>query len=151
MNNNFYKIVKIIRDTLEQNPLVNTLIYARGEDKDILKDNIYPLAHLNPVSAPWTNDASNNFTFEIGVFNQRTTDNRNKVTKFEGNDNVIDNHNTCFSIINEFLTVMSKDNEDQIYMTTVSDIQPLFLQDSNGLDGWFVTVTFKMINTLDVC
>jgi hypothetical protein len=151
MNNNFYKIVKIIRDTLEENPLVNTLIYARGEDKDILKDNIYPLAHLNPVSAPWVNEASNNFTFEIGVFNQRTTDNRHKGTKFEGNDNVIDNHNTCYSIINEFLTVMSKDNDDQIYMTTVSDIQPLFLQDSNGLDGWFVTVTFKMINSLDIC
>jgi hypothetical protein len=150
MNNNFYTIVKQLRDSLEENPLVNTLIYARTEDKDLLKDNIYPLAHLNPVSSPWTNEASNEFTFEVGVFNQRTKDNRNKDTKFEGNDNVIDNHNTCYSIINEFLTELSKDNRKQIYMTSVSDISPLFLQDSNGLDGWFVTVSFKMINTLDV-
>lgn len=151
MNNNFYKIVSTIRTTFEENPLVNTIVYARQPDKDLLKNNIYPLVHISPVPSPWTNEAANSFSFEIGVMIQRTQDNRDADTKFEGNDNLIDAHNTSYSIINEFLTIMSKDNSDQIYLESVTDIEPIFFDDVNGLDGFVFIGSFKMINNLDVC
>jgi hypothetical protein len=151
MNNNFYTIVDTIKSTFEENPLVNTIVYARQADADLLKNNIYPLVHISPIPSTWSNEAANSFSFEIGVMIQRTNDNRDKESKFEGNDNLIDAHNTSYAIINEFLTVMSKDNNNQIYMETVSDIQPIFLEGSNGLDGFVFNGTFKMINNLDVC
>jgi len=151
MNNNFYTIVDTIKSTFEENPLVNTIVYARQADSDLLKNNIYPLVHISPIPSTWTNEAANSFSFEIGIMIQRTNDNRDKESKFEGNDNLIDAHNTSYAIINEFLTVMSKDNNNQIYMETVSDIQPIFLEGSNGLDGFVFNGSFKMINSIDVC
>jgi hypothetical protein len=151
MNNNYYKLVKLMRDLLEDNPIVNTLIYARTEDKDLYKNNIYPLVHINPTSSPWLNYQVNEFAFEIGVLNQRTSDDRDKETKFEGNDNIIDNHNTCYSILNDFLSSMEMSEESALEVTSISNITPLFLTDTNGLDGWVSTISIKVNNTIDFC
>jgi hypothetical protein len=150
-NNNYYTIVQTIRDTFEENPLVNNIIYARQPNSNLFKNTITPLVHISPIPSSWSNEAANSFSFEIGVMIQRVNDNRDNESKFEGNDNLIDAHNTSYAIINEFLTVMSKDNNNQIYMETVSDIQPIFLEGSNGLDGFVFNGTFKMMNNLDVC
>jgi len=151
MNNNFYKISERIKEVLNENPLVNTIIYARNEEADILKNNLYPLAHINPQPSPYSNSAVNTFVFEIGILNQRTRDNRHNDTKYLGNDNLIDNHNTCYSILNEFLTVLSVDNDDSIYMLSVSDLTPIYLQHVNGLDGYAVTITLQIANNTQVC
>jgi hypothetical protein len=151
MNNNFYKVTERIKEVLNENPLVNTVIYARNEDADLLKNNLYPLAHINPLASTWSTNAVNEFTFEIGVLNQRTRDNRHNDTKFLGNDNLIDNHNTCYSILNEFLTDLSVDNRDSITMISVSDLSPIYLSNLNGLDGFAVTITLQLINKTEVC
>lgn len=150
-NNNFYTIVDTIKGTFEENPLVNTIVYARQPDADLFKNTITPLVHISPIPSAWSNESSNSFSFEIGVLVQRTQDNRYKDTKFEGNDNLIDNHNTSYAIINEFLTVMSKDNNNQIYMESVGDIEPIFFENIDGLDGFVFTASFKMINKTEVC
>lgn len=46
--NNFYKIIELVRARLADNPMVNTLIFARVEEKDLYKKNLYPLAHIIP-------------------------------------------------------------------------------------------------------
>jgi hypothetical protein len=150
-NNNYYTIVQTIRDTFEENPLVNNIIYARQPDADLFKNTITPLVHISPIPSSWSNEAANSFSFEIGVLIQRTQDNRHNDTKFEGNDNIIDAHNTSYSIINEFLTVMSKDNNNQIYMENVGNIEPIFFDNIDGLDGFVFTADFKTSNKTQVC
>ena len=59
--NNFYKATELIRQRLADNPLVNTVIFARTEEKDLYKKQIYPLAHIVPISAPWTTSQVNQF------------------------------------------------------------------------------------------
>lgn len=151
MNTNFYKLTERLREVCKDNTLVQTVIYARTEEKDLYKNTKYPLIHLNPAPSNWSNEKVNSFTFEIGVFDQRTTSKQTKDTVFEGNDNIIDNHNTCYAILNEILTVLSKDNSDIIYMTSVGPITPFYKDDGNGLDGWATTITFDLPNFLNVC
>lgn len=153
MLNNFYNCVELIRTRLEQNPLVNTTIFAKTEEKDLYKRNIFPIAHINPISSPWTNSSVSKFSFEVGVFEQREISNKNPNTKFEGNDNVLDNLNTCHAVLNDLLTYLSiQNNEYGIELDSVSQLQPLLFQDFNLLDGWAATITLIAPNDIiSVC
>lgn len=144
MNNNFAIGYNKIKNTLEENKLINTIVYARSENKDIFKDTTYPVAHINPVATNWTNENVNIFTFEVGIFEQRLKDDRSGV------DNVVQNHNSTYAHINDFLTKMSKDTRDQIYLEEVIGPEPFYLQDLNGLDGWMTTITIHVQNNLHV-
>ena len=150
--NNFYTIIELIRERLSDNPMVNTLIFAKIEDEDLYKKNLYPLAHIIPQSSPWTTSQVNNFTLQIRVVDQRDINKLHTNTKFEGNDNILDNLNTCYTIINDLLTYLSlQNNDDKIELTSVSSIEPILFKESNILDGWAVTITLSIPNTISVC
>ena len=151
MNNNYSIAVEFIQDLLRTNPRVNTIIYARSENSDIFKNTVYPMVHINPQPSPWSNEKVNQFTFEIGALNQRVQDNRIDESKLDGDTNVLDNHNTCYAILNDLLTQLSKDNGETIYLEEVSSIQPVFFSNFNGLDGWSCQITLKMANKTIVC
>lgn len=73
-------------------------------------------------------------------------------TKFEGNDNVLDNLNVCHTIINDLLTYLSlQNNDDYIELISVSNLEPILFSDSNILDGWGVTITLSIPNDISVC
>jgi hypothetical protein len=150
--NEFYLAVDLIRERLQNNPLVHTTIFARTEEKDLYKKNIFPIAHINPTSSPFSNSQVTQFTFEIGVFEQRDITNTNPETKFEGTDNVIDNLNTCYAILNDLITYLqTQNNDNNIQLVAISNIQPLLFKDFNILDGWAVTLTLQVPNSISLC
>lgn len=150
--NDFYKCVELLRERLQSNPLVNTTIFARTEEKDLYKKNLFPIAHINPTGSPYSTSQVNQFTFEIGVFEQRDINKVDTQTKFEGNDNVIDNLNTCFAVLNDLVTYLrNQNNEDNIELISISNFQPLLFQDFNLLDGWAVTLTLQIPNSILIC
>lgn len=150
--NEFYLAVELLKERLQNNPLVNTTIFARTEEKDLYKKNIFPIAHINPTSSPYTTSQVNQFTFEIGVFEQRDINKSDTNSKFEGNDNVIDNLNTCYAVLNDLITYLStQNNEHNIELVAISNIQPLLFRDFNLLDGWAVTLTLQVPNSITLC
>lgn len=150
--NEFYLAVELLKERLQNNPLVNTTIFARTEEKDLYKKNIFPIAHINPTSSPYTTSQVNQFTFEIGVFEQRDINKSDTNSKFEGNDNVIDNLNTCYAVLNDLITYLStQNNEHNIELVAISNIQPLLFKDFNLLDGWAVTLTLQVPNSITLC
>jgi hypothetical protein len=150
--NNFYKAVKLIRDRVESNVLVNTVIFARTEEKDLYKKSIFPIVHINPIDNPYVNSSVKLYTFEVGVFEQRNINNENTETKFEGNDNVIDNLNVCDVILNDLTTYLAlQNNDDNIALYSVSSATPLLFTDYNILDGWVVRITLMTPNDISVC
>jgi hypothetical protein len=152
MLNNFYNAVKLIKDRLETNTLVNTVIFARTEEKDLYKKNIFPIVHINPASSPFRNSQVNQFTFEVGAFEQRDINKQDTNTKFEGNDNIIDNLNTSYAILNDLITYLSNtNNEYNIELNSVSQFQPLLFKDFNLLDGWLVNITLSVPNQISIC
>lgn len=149
--NNFYKVTKYLRTILENNGDVSTIVFGRTEDKDLYKKSLYPLAHINPVSAPM-NGRTTKFSFEVAVMDQRDLSSSVETDKFEGNDNLIDNLNTCHSIINYLVsTITLQNNVDQIELVSVSDATPILFKENNLLDGWIITITLEMPNKLSVC
>jgi len=151
--NNFYKATELIIQRLADNPLVNTVIFARTEEKDLYKKQIYPLAHIVPISAPWTTSQVNQFTFQVGVVEQRDINKQQTNSKFEGNDNVIDNLNVCHVVLNDLLTWLeTQNNEDRIELVSVDSLDPLLFTDYNIMDGWVAQFTLSCPNdTISTC
>jgi hypothetical protein len=130
---------------------VNTI--TQGTDIiDNVKKNIFPLAHINILNASAPGQ-SNTFTFEIAVLDIRNVSKVKSNNKFLGNDNEIDNLNTCHAIINYALTKMQLTrNQFDIEIENVSDLTPILLEFTNMLDGWKVDLTLSIPNNaMSIC
>jgi len=151
-SNNFYKAVDLIKNRLQDNPLVNTVIFARTNEKDLYKKQIYPIAHIVPTSSPFSTKQVTQHTFEVGVVVQRDIPSVNKNTKFEGSDNIISNLNTSYAILTDLVSYLynRNNNEDRIELVSVSDYTPLLFTDFNILDGWVITITLMIPND-EIC
>lgn len=151
--NLFYTTVELLRERLASNPLCNTVIFAVSTIKDLQKKNIYPMAYINPTSSPFISENVVRYSFEIGVLAQRDTVKEPTTTKFEGNDNKLDNLNTTHTIINDLITYLKLQNNDaNIELVSISDATPLLMVDANTLDGWAVTLTLEIPNTeIEAC
>jgi len=146
--NAFYLVTDFIRKRLSENPNVNTVVFARTDEKDLYKKNIYPIAHINPIEAPFTSSKVNTFSFEVGVFDQRDISNDLVIDKFEGNDNVQDNLNITYMILDDLVRYVRDYNNDlNIELASVTAAKPLLFTDINILDGWVITITLKIPNT----
>lgn len=150
--NQFYLVVDFLRHRLENNPNNNTVIFGRTNEKDLYKKSIYPLTHINPVSAPMTSSQVSYFSFEIACLDQRDISKSITTDKFEGNDNFQDNLNITYTILNDLVNyIRIQNNNYNIEIESVSDATPIIFNDYNLLDGWFITITLKIPNNQSVC
>ena len=156
MNNQFYRAVEMLRERLSNNPNVNTTLFGRTEEKDLYKKNIYPIAHIVTTEAPMNVDGRTNavsyFSFEIACLDQRDISKSIAIDKFEGNDNLQDNLNITYTILNDLVSYLKYQNNDMgISLYDVSNFTPLLFTDHNLLDGWYTTVTLAVpvIDPLD--
>ena len=144
--NQFYVLVDLIKERLSSNPNVNTVLFGRTEDKDLYKKNIYPIAHINPVSATFGTQVST-FSFEIAALDQRDISKEVVTDKFLSNDDLQDNLNVTYAILNDLVSYLKlQNNEYLIELTAVGTASPVLFKDYNLLDGWVVTLEFKMPN-----
>ena len=149
--NQFYLTVDLLKTRLEANLNVNTTLFGRTEDKDLYKKNIYPIAHIVPVSANSTSRVST-FSFEIAALDQRDLSKKIATDKFEGNDDLQDNLNVTYTILNDLISWLQRQNNDNmIELVSVSEFQPLLFKDYNLLDGWVVRIELQLPNNIDIC
>lgn len=148
MANQFHRAVEIIKDRLKPvsmggtNPYVKTVLFGVSEEKDLYKKSIYPIAHIVPVSAPMgtikmRTNAVNMFAFEVAVLDQRDVSNSSPLNKFDGNDNLQDNLNITYAILNDLISYLKQvENDMNIVLSEVNDFSPVLFKDFNLLDGW---------------
>jgi hypothetical protein len=139
--NNFYKALDIIKQRLEKNTFVNTVLFANTQNKNLYKNNIFPIAHINVQPSPIINTQVSRFVFEIGVLEKRNYTDTFLGTKFEGNDNVIDNFNLTYNVINDLISYLNRNSFEDIEIIGFGNITPLALNDVELIDGWVVTIT----------
>ena len=145
--NQFYQVVELMKNRLSENPDVNTVLFGRTEDKDLYKKNIYPIVHINPIDAQFTTSQVANFSFELAALDQRDISKELVVDKFLSNDDLQDNLNTTYAILNDLISWLKNTNNPYlIELESVQAAQPILFQDYNLLDGWVVTLSFKMPN-----
>ena len=150
--NQFYLVVDLIRDRLQGNENVNTVVFGLSEDKDLYKKNIYPLVQINPTGAPLTSTQVSYFSFEIAILDQRDISKSPITDKFEGNDNLQDNLNITYTIMNDLVTWLKlNNNSSYIELESVTDASPIIYKDHNILDGWLFSITLKIPNNQSIC
>ena len=150
--NQFYLVVDLIKERLINNLNCNTVVFGATDDKDLYKKSIYPLAHINPTSAPMGSSQVSYFTFEIACLDQRDISKAPVIDKFDGNDNIQDNLNITYTILNDLVTWLRLQNNDYgVELDSVGDASPIIFKDHNTLDGWFITLTLKIKNNQSVC
>ena len=147
----FYNAVDYIKSTLETAPFLNTITH--GTDiVDNVKKNIFPLAHINVLSSS-IGAGVVNFTFEIAILDIRNISKVRVKDKFLGNDNELDNLNTCHAILNYMITKMRLQRNDfDIELQNDPNLQPIMMAFTNALDGWKCDIEISVPNNdLSVC
>jgi hypothetical protein len=141
----FYQAIDYIRTTLESAPLLNTITH--GTDIiDNVKKNIFPLAHINVLSSVVSNGVVT-FVFEVAVVDIRNISKVRGNDKFLGNDNELDNLNTCHAILNYMITKMNlRRNDNDIELQNEPSLQPIFMAFTNALDGWKCDIELSIPN-----
>lgn len=132
----FYKVVDYLKTTLSNDINVHTITHGLRSMTDIDKKNIFPLVHLQVTSSTVSNSMAT-FIFEIAVVDLRNISKQPVSDKFLGNDNELDNLNTCHAVLNRLVSILQNQNNDYaIQLVNVPNLQPIIFEESNLLDGW---------------
>ena len=132
----FYKVVDYLKTTLSNDVNVHTITHGLRSMMDIDKKNIFPLVHLQVTSSTVSNSMAT-FIFEVAVVDLRNISKQQVNDKFLGNDNELDNLNTCHAVLNRLVSILqNQNNNDAIQLVNVPTLQPIIFEDSNLLDGW---------------
>jgi len=149
--NQFYNAIEVLKQRLEANTNVNTVVFGQIA-KDVYKKNVYPLCHINAVDAQLGSNAASLFTFEIAALDQRDISKSIATDKFDGNDNIIDNLNITFTILNDLISYLQHQNNDLgIELVSVNNANPILFKEYNTLDGWICNITISVPSNQDAC
>jgi hypothetical protein len=87
------------------------------------------------------------FVFEVAVVDIRNISKVRGNDKFLGNDNELDNLNTCHAILNYMITKMNlRRNDNDIELQNEPSLQPIFMAFTNALDGWKCDIELSIPN-----
>lgn len=132
----FYKVVDYLKTTLSNDINVHTITHGLRSMTDIDKKNIFPLVHLQVTSSTVSNSMAT-FIFEVAVVDLRNISKQPVTDKFLGNDNELDNLNTCHAVLNRLVSILQNQNNNEgIQLVNVPTLQPIIFEESNLLDGW---------------
>jgi len=148
--NTFYKSVEFLKNRFEQNEFVNTIAFGVPDEKDFYKKCIYPLVHINLVSAN-TRKGVGVFEYEIAALDQRDHSKIDNQDKFY-HTNLQDNLNLTYHILSDvILNLRSQNNIDLIQIENITNYTPLYLKEVNGLDGFYVRITLVLPLNQSTC
>jgi hypothetical protein len=148
----FYLSIQLLKDLLEEDINVHTIVHGLKSTMDINKKNIFPLAHLQVTSSTADNQFIS-FTFEVAVLDIRNISKKIVTDKFLQNDNELDNLNTTHSVLNRLITKLRLiNNDDKIELNNTPTITPIIFEEMNLLDGWRTEIELIIPNTeINVC
>ena len=148
----FYLTIQLLKDLLEEDINVHTIVHGLKSTMDINKKNIFPLAHLQVTSSTADNQYIS-FTFEVAVLDIRNISKKIVTDKFLQNDNELDNLNTTHAVLNRLITKLRlRNNDDKIEINNTPVITPIIFEEMNLLDGWRTEIELIIPNTeINVC
>jgi hypothetical protein len=138
MANQVSSLLNFIVDTLDKNPLVNTIIFKDSDVYDVEKENVYPLVSIQLLNAPAPTENLREFKLSFEVLNQRDDIKKANTSKLMLDTNYIDNIGICDSIANDFILEIIKSHNDlniTIVEGGVSEFETIRRDERNCLDG----------------
>lgn len=145
MANQASVLLNFIIKKLQDDPLVNTIVFKDDNVVDVEKENIYPLVSLQLLQSPSPFLDQRQYRLSFEIFNQRDDTKIATPSKLLADTNYIDNVGITDSIGNNFVMEIQKThNEFDINIVEVSNFIPIRKDERNNLDGWKFEVLFSM-------
>lgn len=142
-----------IKSLLEADVLVNTITQGDFQNIDLDKANVFPLVHLDIITANFVSEAVISFNVNIAFLNQRDTVNEIRTDKFWRQDNEVDNYNEMLAVANRLWLQLYRDlNKDNITAELNVPLTKIDYEYTNTLDGWLLDFDVQIPNTtINIC
>tara|TARA_B100001175_G_scaffold317393_1_gene334115 strand:- start:2559 stop:3074 length:516 start_codon:yes stop_codon:yes gene_type:complete len=157
--NGFYLITELIREQLAKDVNVNTVTYGDIFQVDLSKQTIFPLSHVQVVSATMQ---ENVWMFNISILcmdivekpkDYVDTENDTAKNIFRGNTNEQDIWNTQLAVANRLLELLYRGNlyENKFQLEGQPVCEPFTDRFENELAGWTVSFNILIPNDMTIC
>ncbi len=148
----FYTVIDFLKNLLQEDINVHTILHGLKSTMDINKKNIFPISHIQ-VTNSTIQTGYVGFTFEIVAVDLRNVSKQMVTDKWLGNDNELDNLNTTHAILNRLLTKLRNTRNDfRIELNNEPTCQPIIFEETNLLDGWRTEIELIIPNNeINVC
>jgi len=147
-----YKVVDSIKDEFDNNPFVNQVTMGTLTEVDLLKNTIFPLAHIT-INNIQLNE--NNLIFNITIFNLDivTIIKEDEGNLFFGNDNLMYILTNQLYVINRLVSRLRQrtlyNDGWEITGTPQSDV--INKEMENMLAGYQTTINIVVPNDINMC
>ena len=148
----YTELLYYIKNLAETDDFVHTVVMT-ASDKDLEKNNIYPLLDIEVNDCSFSNGSTVLFDVVLTCSDIRDINKEIITDKFWQQDNQVDNHNTTLNILNRLWTSMYRDfTNNNITASENPTLEKITHQGVNLLDGWSLTFTAELPNTtLNLC
>ena len=151
--NYIFKLTDAIKEELQSNELINQVTFGDLFEVDLLKQNIYPLAHVGMTSAQIGQGVAyvEMSILFLDIVDESTTE---QTDQFYGNDNEHYVLNTMFAAATKTIQeLMRGDLHNQGFQVEAENINMDFFSErfEDKLAGVGVDFTVTIKNTLDLC
>lgn len=138
-------------DSFDANKLVNTISIVSTSEIDLNKENIYPLVNIDMLSVDVQDDALV-YEFKLTAVQQRDIKPQKTDSKLLSDSNYLDNINETTSILQRFINVLRRqNNDDNIELVSSTDLDILKNWRGGGLDGVQMEVEIAIPNLGSSC
>lgn len=149
--NTYFELIDTLKDEILSIPLVNSCTNGEIDDVDLIKQTIFPLVHIEVVSA---NPANNAVDFDLAIIIMDVVDiSKTEITdRWIGNDNEQWVLNTTFTIgMRIYESLRRGDLWDKKLELQNFSMDKFTERFENYLSGWSAQVTIRVKNDMSIC
>lgn len=147
--NQYSQLLTYIKSLAQSDVFVNTVTQGDFDKIDLDKGNIFPLVHVNVISAGFTNGQTVKFNVQLGCMDIRDINKEVRTDKFWEQDNEVDNLNETLAVLNRMWLKMYTDfEENNITASENPTLEIVTEARSNILDGWILNFEVEMPNEI---
>lgn len=148
----FYNVTDKLKDTLLEEPFVNTVTFGSLDDVDLNKQTTFPLSHITVNN---TTVGTKTLTFNISILSMDIVDiSKDEVEDiFTGNDNEQDVLNTQLALQTRIINTLQRGDLYTDLYQVQGDVscEPFVDRFENKLAGWVATFDVIVQNDMTVC
>jgi len=147
----YYEMVDRLKETLEANPLINTVSYGDIYDAANDKTTLFPLAHFTVNSTELT---ERTYIFNMTLFVADLVDQTNEsaTDKFRGNDNTMDIHNSMLAALSDAMLIFRRKEATASGYALVGNPRMVAFEHRFNADtaGWYCDFSVEVTQRMEV-
>lgn len=143
--NAYSQLLRYIKELVEQDSYITTILNRLPEDFDWEKGNVYPILNVSALGGSITSTATVLFNVELTCVDIRMINKDIVDDKFWDNDNSVDNHNATLASLSAVWTKMNRDFvKNNITASDNPTINQIDFEGANLYDGWTMSFDVEM-------